>query len=426
MNHNPDVLIIGAGPVGLLLGNLLGSKGVETVIVEKKERPDTHSRAIGITPPSLGILNTLELDAYFIREGVQVDTVEVHGKNGTLGRVAFSEIPSPYQFILAIPQQKTEQLLRENLDSFPNVEILMNHELEKIETGEEQVTAHVREGGSLGDAHSGPARSQSAPPEAGSPYNKKSTLAITARYLCGCDGFRSTVRALTQLPFEGKRYPDTFLMGDFFDRTGYGNEAHLFFTPIGSVESFPLPGNRRRWVIQTSRYEREPEQGFLESEVEKRAHHKLVASDKEWESPFHVHRYIMPSFYSGRILFLGDAAHTISPIGGQGMNTGFADAEFAASVLDVMLRTGYNRSLPQAYQSCRREAAETAARRAWLSMRVGTIRGLLLSGLRNIILRVILSSCIVNVLPRHYAMLTIPCRNLETVKNSGRLDHNGL
>jgi 2-polyprenyl-6-methoxyphenol hydroxylase-like FAD-dependent oxidoreductase len=276
--------------------------------------------------------------------------------------------------------------------------------------------------------------------ESGKSAGIESPQRIHGRYLCACDGFRSSVRSITGAAFTEKLYADTFLMGDYRDRSSYGSEAHLFFTAMGSVESFPLPGGRRRWIIQTPRYEEEPGPGYLEEQVRARAGFLLHEGDRSWISPFRVHRRIMDSFSQGRILFLGDAAHTISPIGGQGMNTGFADAEFAAALLESLLGAGRGAAwltehedeckdegedeearrarLFTLYSRCRRKAALTAARRATLSMKTGTVHGRLPSGLRNLLLKLLLASPLAGLLPGHYAMLTIPCRNLRAADSS--------
>ncbi len=403
MKLSADVAIVGAGPVGLLLANLLARSGIRTVLVEKNDTTAVHSRAIGITPPSLEILESLELQDRFIEEGLPIRSVHVHGSRRSLGRVTFDQLPSPYRFILSIPQRKTEQLLLEHLRTASCVRLLMNCEMEGLEEGADSVTVRARLTGA-------------GPPVSAEERQNTEQVEITARYLCGCDGLHSTVRTEAGLSMRGKHYSDTFLMGDYIDRSGYGAEAQLFFTSAGSVESFPLPRNRRRWIVQTPALMDPPSEGYLEKEVKRRSRQSLSRKDNEWLSPFRVSTYIMPRFYRGRIIFIGDAAHTISPIGGQGMNTGFADAELAAHTLQVLLQSGHSSAALEQYHIRRRRAAVTAARRGWLSMRVGTVHGRLFSPLRNAALRLLLASRAARRLPLHYAMLTIPHRNLKASK----------
>ena len=384
-----EVIIVGAGPVGLLLGNLLGQANVDTIIVEKRGQISQTSRAIGITPPSLEILAQLGLDTEFIAQGIPIREAIVHGQKQILGRLSFASIPSPYQFILSFPQRRTEEILTAHLGRYPTVRLERNHECTDVAEDSYGVTCSVRK--------------------------KNGTTRMRAGYLCACDGFHSTVRGLTGVPLHGRTFADTFLMGDYLDRSDLGSEAHLFFTPRGSVESFPMPSRMRRWVVQTEEYLANPDPGYLESLVRDRSGFAVNPSDKQWESPFRIYSKIAPRFYRGRILFLGDAAHTIAPIGGQGMNSGIADAELAAFVLGSLLSEKPESSLLRLYHRRRRRAANTAARRAILSMKTGTIRGTVLSAVRNGLLTALLASPFSRTLAKHYAMLTIPHRNLGTL-----------
>src|SRR6187549_2292977 len=98
-----DVLIVGAGPVGLLLANLLGQQGVRVGILEKRSEPIAHSAAIGITPPSLHILSKLGLEHAFLQQGVKVRDCILHGESGRLGCVSFRDIPDKFAWILSLP-----------------------------------------------------------------------------------------------------------------------------------------------------------------------------------------------------------------------------------------------------------------------------------------------------------------------------------
>ncbi|WP_319478612.1 NAD(P)/FAD-dependent oxidoreductase [Marispirochaeta aestuarii] len=377
-----QILIVGAGPVGLLLANLLGQKKIDTLLVEKRSEASRHSKAIGITPPSLRILAQLGLEETFISEGVRITDAHVHGKKDRIGQLSFSALPGPYRFILSFPQRRTEEILRRKLESFQSIQFLQNHECIEYSNHGDRISARVRT-------------------ETGG------TLDIDADYLCACDGFRSSLRQLSGIGMPGREYSDTFLMGDYRDRSGLEREAHLFFTPSGSVESFPLPGSFRRWVVQTPFYMEDPDPDYLESSVFQRSGFALDPADREWTSPFRIYSRIMTNFYRGRLLFLGDAAHTIPPIGGQGMNTGFGDAEHAAGMLASMLEGGYSAGLLRSYSRHRRKAAVTAAGRAVLSMKTGTIQGRIASALRNGILTLLLASPFKHSLSKHYAMLAV-------------------
>ncbi len=116
-----EVIIIGAGPVGLLLACLLGQRGIRATVLERRIEPLAHSMAIGITPPSLHILKRLDLTASFVASGVHVRECHVHGLSGPLGKVSFREIDDDHRFILSLPQVTTIALLKQKLAEFPSI-----------------------------------------------------------------------------------------------------------------------------------------------------------------------------------------------------------------------------------------------------------------------------------------------------------------
>ena len=103
--------MVGAGPVGLLLGNLLGASGLRTLLIDKRGHGPDASMAIGLTPPSLALLRDLRLDRQFVAAGVRVEQAVVHGDQEILGTLSFRNLPAPYPFILSLPQAETVRLL---------------------------------------------------------------------------------------------------------------------------------------------------------------------------------------------------------------------------------------------------------------------------------------------------------------------------
>ena len=374
-----DVIIVGGGPVGLLLACLLKQQGLRLRVLERRVESIAHSAAIGITPPSLQILDKLGLAAEFIAGGVKVRDCFVHGQRGRLGCVSFREIPDVNRFILSLPQVTTIAILLKHLGQ------------EHVESGCEvsdvkQFADHctVRAGESV----------------------------LTARYVIACDGSRSCVRELIGMRAPVHTYGCHFVMGDFVDRSGFGDEAHLFFKDTGSVESFPLPGGQRRWVVQTDTRMDHPPAGLVSELVRQRAGIEVSAGDQINESVFTPRKFNSERYYAGRIILCGDAAHGMSPIGGQGMNTGFADAEFLAAILcqDDPL------SLLPAYNRFRRKAVKTAIFRAEWGMWLGTWRGRSRSRLRDVLLKFLLcQGPIAKHMGSFYAMLTIPFNTLQRV-----------
>ncbi|WP_395732358.1 FAD-dependent oxidoreductase [Prosthecobacter sp.] len=374
-----DVIIVGGGPVGLLLACLLKQQGLRLRVLERRAEPIAYSAAIGITPPSLQILDKLGLAAEFVARGVQVRDCLVHGQRGQLGCVSFREIPDAYRFILSLPQATTIAILQKHLGQ------------EHVESG-----CEVREVRQF-DQHC---------------CVKTDEHALTARFVIACDGSRSRLRELIGMRAPVHVYDCHFAMGDFTDRSGFGEEAHLFFTEAGAVESFPLPGGQRRWIVQTETHLDHPPRGLVSELIKKRTGLDIPAADQLSESAFTPRKFNCARYDEGRIILCGDAAHVMSPIGGQGMNTGFADAEFLAAIL---CQADPRKWLP-AYNHFRRKAAQTAIIRAEWGMWLGTRRGKAPSLLRDVLLKFLLRQ---KPVARHmgsfYAMLTIPFNTLKQV-----------
>lgn len=379
MKPKLDVIIVGGGPVGLLLACLLKKQNQRIRVLEKRTLPIAHSAAIGITPPSLHILEKLGLEREFIDAGVKVRDCFVHGRKGKLGCVSFCDIPDEHRFILSLPQATTISILQSHLGT------------DCMQTGCE-VTGVTQ--------HADHCTVQTTAGE------------LAARFVIGCDGARGRVREFIGMEAPVKPYDRHFIMGDFIDRTDFGDAAHLFFTPTGSVESFPLPGGQRRWIVQTDTRFDQPPKGLVSELTRQRTGIDVPAADQVNESIFTPRRFNCDRYNEGRVILCGDAAHGMSPIGGQGMNTGFADAEFLAEVLchsDPL-------SLLPAYNRFRRQASKTAIFRAEWGMWLGTWRGRMRSVLRDVILRFLLcQGPVARRMGPFYAMLTIPFNTLARV-----------
>ena len=390
-----DVVIVGGGPTGLFLANLLGKAGVNTILLERRAVQRVPSMAIGVMPPSLRMFEAIDLAAPVVKAGCEVRTAVVHDQRRQLGSLDLTVLPSPYAFVLSIPQGDLMHQLRGRLAQWPSVRVMEGAEAVSVCQTADTVRLQV-------------VRASRLPLEEAGQRPAPQGVEITAQFVVACDGNHSRMRDLLGLARVGRRYGVAFIMGDFPDTTTWSHEAHLFFTPQGSVESFPLPNGRRRWIALANSEKRDTQ--TLVQRVQEIAAVSLDPAAELWHSSFIPERQLAQHYSSGRVVLCGDAAHVMSPIGGQGMNTGFGDVWQLATLLPQLLQTREPHEPCFArYDAERRHAFTIAADRAERGMWLGTRMGKWSSAIRSFVIgRVLLRPPLVRRLPRYFAMLTIP------------------
>lgn len=336
MAFNGDAIVVGGGAVGLFLGCRLAQLGLECRVLERRHAPPPHSRAIGIHPPALERLAELGLAEAFLREGVRIARGHAFAGTRRLGTLEFTACPPPYPFVLTLPQPRTEALLAQRLDQLAPGALRCGAEVTGFGADAQGVSVTLADGDTL-----------------------------RARYLVAADGKESGVRHRLGIPFRGGQYPDTYLMGDFADTTTLGSDAGLYLTRAGLIESFPLPGGVRRWVVKTPRFVENPEATLLGQLVQERLGVQLPLETNTMLSAFGVQRFLADRFVQGRVALVGDAAHVLSPIGGQGMNLGWLGAwRLAESLVAENGLDGYASHRRAAKQAIRRAEFNTVMGRA--------------------------------------------------------------
>jgi len=364
-----DVVVAGAGPVGLILANLLGRDGFRVLVAEAREERSGASRAIGVTAPTLATLERLGLLEECLDESVIIREAKVHGDRGRLlGALSFPQRSGRSTGVVSLPQRQLEEILERSARSLDSVSFQRGRRVDSyLETGDS-----IRVG--LGAPRS------------------EGTRKVTARWLAACDGANSGLRQQLGLSLQRKRYPVRFAMADFEDRSAFGEEVRLFFTAEGALESFPLPGAQRRWVVQCDLCGDPSGERELLSAMSRRCGWAPQAADRCGPWSFFVpQRLVCESFSQGRALLCGDAAHVMSPIGGQGMNVGIGDAVAAHACLRQWFDgEGEAPGLLRRYDRLRRPAFTRASGLSALGMWAGTRKGRLASAARGSLLRTLL------------------------------------
>lgn len=355
-----EVIVVGGGPVGLLLANLLGKAGRQVLLVESTSGEVQRSMAIGITPPSLELLASLNLDHAFITRGIRIEHAYVHEEREEAGHLRLAGATDDYPCILSLPQSETVQLLRANLTRYPNVRVLAHCRATGIDQDDAGVNLEIH----------------------GKDPASKQTL--RAALVAACDGSKSELAERLGIRKSFHAYAPMFMMGDFKDESGLGAQAHLFFGAERPIESFPLPGGRRRWIVRCGWRGRIDLHESLAQAVTRLSGIEIREADQLDVSRFQPQRKLALSFYRGRVALCGDAAHVMSPIGGQGMNTGFGDAAFLAKAYEAILDgRGSVASWMRHYERNRKQAFRLAAARAAAGMALGVARGRVVSPVRR-------------------------------------------
>lgn len=340
-----DVLIVGGGPVGLFLGSLLLQQGVAVRVLEKRSGRNAHTRAIGIHPPALAALERIGVASELIARGVPIRQGFAVSRGRRIARMPFAPVSHRYPFVLAVPQPVTEEVLERRLRELDSGALLRNARVTGMHDDGGRVTLSVT---TAGDAAS-----------------------CTGAFVVGADGAYSTVRTLLGIAAAEKLYPDHYLMGDFPESSPFGSDAALFLERDGIVESFPLPGNVRRWVVRLGKPPACPDAEQLAGLVARRTRMQLDAGANTMFSSFSVRSRLAAEMVSGRTALIGDAAHEISPIGGQGMNLGWLDAEALLPAVLAVVRDEASVAALRRFDATRRRAAAAAKRQAEVNMALG-------------------------------------------------------
>ncbi len=302
-----DVLIIGAGPTGLVLALWLARKGVKVRIVDKAAEPGTTSRALAVQARTLEFYRQLGIADSVVARGIQMQAVNFWVRGERAARLPVGEIGkgvSPYPYVLVFPQDQHEKLLIEHLEA-AGVEIERPVEFLGFEETAEGVTARLRRASGRAET-------------------------CEARYICGCDGARSTLRGQIKAGFPGGTYVQLFYVADVEAKGPVmDKELHVALDDADFLAVFPLKAEGAARLVGDVRQDAVAKGDELAWEdVSEGIIQRLgIEVDKvNWFSTYHVHHRVAGSFRRGRAFLLGDAAHIHSPAGGQGMNTGIGDA----------------------------------------------------------------------------------------------------
>lgn len=384
MKGETDVAIVGGGPVGLYLALALLAEGIRPCVLERSVPPyHQSSRSIGIHAASIELLDEIGVTEALLGRAVRVRRGLAFGERGRVGDVPFDGCRGPHGFVATLEQWETEQILRD---------ALVARAPEAFEPGSEVIAVR-------NDARS-------------------ATLAVRGRdglvversfgVVVGAEGKRSIVREAMGTPFVGATYPGEYAMADAPETTSLGDAAAVFLTRDGLVESFPIPRRRRRWVVRRDGQSFTvricaPTRAEIVCLVFARTGERLEPDALSTPTAFRAEHRLAGTLALGRTALVGDAAHVVSPIGGQGMNLGWLGAHSLAAALGPALAAGHDPTEALARDGAQRlSLARTAMRRAEMSMWLG--RPTAFPSLRAVFVGTLLALPTAQVLARAFTM----------------------
>lgn len=324
-NKKKDVLIVGAGPVGLFMANQCARYGLSYDIIDKKNGLSIHSKALGVHIRTLEMLIPSGLVDNVIQQGMPLNKIVAKTNGKILAQLAFEKVDAPFPHAVLLPQNKTENILLNHIKT-QGGSIQWQTEFINFNQAEDHISVTT----------------------------KTSNSEQTHQYawLIACDGAHSTVRHQCGLKFTGGQYDMNWWLADVEIESEIPKDTiTAYFSNHGVCAVFPIKDNWFRLIIimpndcsETINLER------LTERAKKYITDPFKIKQQRWLSDFRVSHRLIETYRQQRIFFAGDAAHIHSPVGGQGLNTGLQDIQNLAWKLALVQSGHANIKILDSYQ----------------------------------------------------------------------------
>ncbi|MBA2656600.1 MAG: FAD-dependent monooxygenase [Tatlockia sp.] len=363
-----DVLIVGAGPVGLFCANELSRQGLNCRIVEKKSALSDHSKALAIHIRSLDLLKDCGFLDDFESQGLPIEGMIIKSKGKQLINANLSDLNENHHHLIALPQDKTERIFYQGLKE-KGLEVTWNTELIKIEQCPTNVLATLQK-------------------------SDGSSELVRASWLIACDGAHSTLRKLVYADFRGSNYGQTWWLVDLhIDWDQPKDKMIAYLSDEGPLACFPM-GSKRYRLVMTAPLKTDsktPTMEDIEEIFKRRCSDQASLSNPIWLSKFGIAERQIQKYRYERIFFAGDAAHIHSPMGGQGLNTGLQDIYNLAWKLALVHKNLAKEELLNSYQLERFPIAKNVLKKTGITTKMILLKNPILVALRNRFLKLVFS-----------------------------------
>ena len=333
-----SVIIVGAGPTGLMLAAQLLRFGIQPIIIDSKTELSKESRALAVQARSLEIFRQMGLEEAALKEGNIAKGLILHVDTEEVAHINLSNIgagKSAFPYVLILEQSKTERILVDYLTShtcpiYWNTQLIDVHQTDKVAT-----IKIIRNG---------------------------AEEIISCDWLIGADGSSSRVRKSLNIAFSGGTYNHKFFLADVKSGQGVTADAvRAFFTANGFTAVFPMHDANYRFIgVLPRALSDKPDLSFddLRPYLTYNLGFPMTEQCCNWFSIYQVHHRMAERFKTQRCFLIGDAAHIHSPAGGQGMNTGLQDAYNLAWKLAGVIDQKYSEAILDSYPEERMPVAQ--------------------------------------------------------------------
>jgi 2-polyprenyl-6-methoxyphenol hydroxylase-like FAD-dependent oxidoreductase len=357
-NH---VLIVGAGPSGLLLAGDLAAAGVACTVLERRAGESNLTRAFAVHARTLELLDARGVADELIGTGIKVDGVRLFGQ----AEIDLTQLPSRFPFLLITPQYHTERVLEERARAL-GAGIVHGAEVTGLRQDADGVEVDVR-------AADGTVQQR------------------RAAWVVGADGVRSAVREALDLPFPGRSVVESVMLADVRLETAPSDLLPLGANASGFAFIAPFGDGWHR-VIAWNRRHQLPDSEPVDLDELRETTRAAIGTDFGMHDPrfmsrFHSDERQVPNYRVGRVLLIGDAAHVHSPAGGQGMNTGLQDAANLGWKLAADINGWAPAGLLDSYHAERHPVGRTVLRMSGTLLRLVLVRSLLARAARSALAR---------------------------------------
>lgn len=369
MSEEFDVVIVGAGPVGVTAANFLGMYGIKTLIIEQESTFYTYPRTVSIDDDVLRVFQSIGLIEKQLADTLEDVHVEFYTSSGKLLMSTDPPKIRRYGFSRAVTvlQQLIEENLREGLKRFDCVEFKLGHAFKNVSKETNSLKILIS--------------------------NNDQEYSIKAKYLLACDGGKSTVRKVCGINLVALDEPDAWLVVDLIDNKKLSATVKLYGDPARPTVQVPLPRGYQRWEFRLFPNENHTEIENNELLVNQWLSRWIDIKDIEIirRRVYAQSSRIAEKFQIGKIFLLGDAAHLMPPFAGQGLCSGIRDAANISWKLALVLKSQANERILLTYEQERKPHIVEAINGTKKAGQVFFPKTYLLEFLRNTLLRIALA-----------------------------------